>query len=177
MTKSVLIVYAHPSPNRSRVNRQLSEAARGLECVEQRDLYELYPDQHIDVAVEQQMLRQAKALVFQFPIYWYSAPALLKEWQDNVLASGFAHGEGERVLDGKDFMLAVTTGGSTGAYAEGEAHGAPLLSYLKPLEQTARFCGMKLKEPFIIQGVGSMTEACIQASTETFRERLMALGE
>lgn len=175
MSKSVLIIYAHPTPYRSKVNRYLFEAATALDFVTGQDLYELYPNLHVDVAVEQHMLRRHDVLVFQFPLYWYSAPALLKEWMDTVLARGVAHGPGERVLEGKQFMLAVTTGGSSNAYVDGEPHGAPLSAYLAPLEQAARFCGMEVVRPFVIQGAAGVSDDDVRSFRTKFQKRLTDL--
>lgn len=175
MPNSILVIYAHPSPNKSKVNRHLFGAVNDCDFAYGQDLYEQYPDLHVDVAVEQQLLRQHDALVFQFPLYWYSAPALLKEWCDNVLTSGFAHGDGERVLKGKPFMLAVTTGGSPEAYAEDKAHGAPLDTYLAPFLQTARFCGMELLDPFVVQGVGALDDGDVGKIKLRYQRRLEEL--
>ena len=65
---------------------------RDVDGVELRDLYELYPDFYIDVAAEQEALGRSDVIVLQHPFYWYSTPAMLKEWQDLVLEHGFAYG-------------------------------------------------------------------------------------
>ncbi len=81
----ILILYAHSTSHLSRANRRLSEAAASLPNVLVHDLYEMYPDFHIDVAHEQAVLADADLLVFQHPIQWYSMPSLLKEWVYVVL--------------------------------------------------------------------------------------------
>ncbi len=176
MPSSTLIVYAHPSPHKSRVNRHLFQAATSLDFVTGRDLYECYPHFYVDIAVEQQLLRQYEVIVFQFPLYWYSAPALLKEWVDTVLTRGFSYGEGERALKNKSFMLAVTTGGGVEAYNEEGLHGAALTSYLAPLEQTARFCDMKIEKPFIVQGAGDLTRKEVNAIEKQYQKHLSEIG-
>lgn len=176
MPKSTLILYAHPSPNKSRVNSALYSAAKSLDFVTGRDLYECYPNLYIDVAVEQHLLRQHEVIVFQFPLYWYSAPALLKEWIDTVLKRGFSHGEGEQALAGKSFMLAVSAGGGEAAYNEGERHGAALLSYLAPFQQTARFCDMQVEKPFIVQGASDLTSLQIKTVAKQYQHHLSELG-
>ena len=85
MPRRVLILYAHPMPRKSRANRALAEAVRGLEGVTFHDLYEAYPDFFIDVAREKALLVEHDVIVLQHPFYWYSAPALVKEWLDLVL--------------------------------------------------------------------------------------------
>ena len=96
----ILILYAHPTHRRSKVNRRLIEAARTVPNVLVHDLYETYPDFYIDVEYEQRMLADADLVVFQHPIQWYSMPALLKEWVDLVLELGWAYGSGGTALKG-----------------------------------------------------------------------------
>ncbi|TNE64265.1 MAG: hypothetical protein EP335_07300 [Alphaproteobacteria bacterium] len=177
MTKRILLVFAHPAPRRSRYNSRLLREAARLDHVAIRDLYELYPDMHINVTAEQAALRAADAIVFQFPIYWFSAPAVLKEWQDCVLTKGFAFGRGGTVLEGKKCMLAVSTGGGLGSYDRTGPHGAPLETYLKPFEQTALFCGMRLADTFVTQGVGDLDDAALAAAAARYTRRLMEFAE
>src|SRR5688572_10508134 len=89
---AVLVLYCHPMPHRSRVNRALLDAIRGVAGVTVHDLYETYPDFALDIAWEQLLLARHRVVVFQHPFYWYSTPALLKEWQDQVLTFGWAYG-------------------------------------------------------------------------------------
>ena len=177
MAKSILIIYAHPSPKRSKLNQHMFEKVTKSGLIAGRDLYELYPNMHIDVSAEQEALRRADAVVFQFPLYWYSSPAILKEWIDTVLKSGFSHGSGERALDRKPFMIAVSTGSEDTAYTEEGVHKTFLRDYLLPLEQTARFCGMKVFKPFIVQGVSEMAQLDIESIPERYQRRLTEFGE
>jgi hypothetical protein len=64
------------------------------EAVDISDLYEEYPDFYINVKREQQLLIEHDIIVFQHPFYWYSSPAILKQWEDLVLEFGFAYGPG-----------------------------------------------------------------------------------
>ena len=91
---SVLVLYAHPAPHKSRINRRLATAAREVDGITFRDLYELYPDFVIDVEEEQKLLKEHDVIVWQHPFYWYSAPSLVKEYLDLVLTYGWAYGEG-----------------------------------------------------------------------------------
>ena len=68
--RRVLVLFAHPVLERSRVNRRLLEALRGLDNVTIRDLYELYPTLAIDVKAEQAELLARDVIVFQHPFYW-----------------------------------------------------------------------------------------------------------
>ena len=112
----ILIVFAHPAIRRSRVNRRLVEAVRGLDGVTVNDLYEAYPELDIEVDREQRLLEKHDIVVLQHPFYWYSTPAILKEWQDLVLEHGWAYGRDGHALEGKLLLNAITTGGGEEAY-------------------------------------------------------------
>ncbi len=89
-TESLLVLFAHPAFHKSRVNRVLTRFVKETEGVTFHDLYEAYPDFHIDVAREQALLVRHDVIVFHHPFFWYSTPAILKEWQDLVLEHGWA---------------------------------------------------------------------------------------
>ncbi len=172
----VLVVMAHPALERSRANRALLRAAQAAPGVEVRDLYELYPDFAIDVAAEQAALREADAVVLQYPIYWYAPPALLKEWLDVVWLHGFAYGRGGDALKGKRLLVACTTGGGPEAYDPKGMHGYPIEMFLKAMHQTAVLCGMGWERPFILHGAAVKTPAALAAEAERFRKRLCTLS-
>ncbi|GAA5188646.1 NAD(P)H-dependent oxidoreductase [Ferrimonas gelatinilytica] len=140
--KSVLILLAHPSPHRSEVNIALAQSLAEMDAVTLVDLYREYPTLEIDVDREQQRLRQHDIIVFLHPLYWYSAPAILKEWQDLVLEYGFAYGSSGLALKGKWFLNIISAGGKAEAYqAEGYNHYT-LAQLMRPFEMTATLCHM-----------------------------------
>jgi glutathione-regulated potassium-efflux system ancillary protein KefG len=146
----VLILFAHPAIQKSRVNRRLASAVQELPNVTFHDLYEEYPDLEIDVPREQKLLREHDVLVFQHPFYWYSTPAIMKEWCDLVLEYGFAYGEGGTALEGKTWVHALTTGGMSEAYAPDGINRYTIAQFLTPLEQTANLCGIHFLPPFVV---------------------------
>ena len=160
---NILILFAHPMPHASRVNGALAAAARDLPNVIVNDLYETYPDFHIDVAREQALLEAADLIVFQHPIRWYGMPALLKEWVDVVLEAGWAYGKDATALKGKGFLLAVTTGGAADTYHENGPHRYPFADFLPPFRQTAQFCGMRWLPPLILHGAHQAPQEAIDA--------------
>ncbi len=146
-----LIVYhVHPGQRFSRANAAMTKAASGLEDITFVDLYADYPRHDIDVEKEQARLLDHDVILFQFPLYWYSTPSLLKEWQDLVLQHGFAYGhEGDKLV-GKTLMLAITAGGSDDAYTANGYQHYPIRAFLTPLEQTARLCRMAFSTPYVL---------------------------
>src|SRR5690348_12822689 len=89
-----LVIAGHPAPDRSRLNAAMTDAVRDLPHVTIRELARLYPDGVIDVPAEQQLVRDSTVIVWQFPIHWYSLPALLKKWLDEVMLRDFAYDSG-----------------------------------------------------------------------------------
>ncbi|WP_209262334.1 NAD(P)H-dependent oxidoreductase [Thiorhodococcus minor] len=148
--RPILVLYAHPSPDRSEVNRHLAEAAGRTPGVTLLDLYGEYPDYGIDVDREQARLLEHEVIIFLHPLYWYSTPAILKEWQDLVLEHGFAYGTEGTALHGKLFFSALTAGGPELAYRAEGFHHFSIRELLNPLEQTAHLCGMVYLPPFAL---------------------------
>ncbi len=170
---NIALIYAHPYAEQSLANRELLAAIGDLPFVTQRSLYDLYPDFDIDVDAEQRALAEADLIVLQHPVYWYSTPALLKLWIDDVLALGWAYGEGGTALVGKSMQWVVTTGGDFRAYAPDGPHGHPFEVFVAPLRQTARFCGMHWLEPLIVHDAHADREHVAEAG-QRYRERLLA---
>ena len=144
------MIFAHPVLERSRVNVRLLSAVTGLDGVTVHDLYEEYPTFHIDVEREQALLVEHDVIVFQHPFYWYSTPALLKEWQDLVLEHGWAYGAGGTHLRGKVTFNAITTGGPGTSYRAEGYNRFTVRQLLAPWEQTAHLCGMRYLAPFVV---------------------------
>ena len=149
MTK-VLLYYAHPGHQVSRANKKLFEVASqvaGVTCV---DLYAEYPRFDIDVNAEQARLLDHDIVVFQCPLFWYSTPAIIKEWQDLVLEQGFAYGHDGTALSGKVMLMALTAAGPEEAYSEQGYQHFDLRTFLSPLEQTAGLCKMRFAAPYVL---------------------------
>jgi glutathione-regulated potassium-efflux system ancillary protein KefG len=154
--RRVLVLFAHPVLERSRVNRRLVDAIRGLPEVTIHDIYEAYPTMAIDVAREQELLQGHDVIVFQHPFYWYSTPAILKEWQDMVLEHGWAYGPGGTALRGKITLNAISTGGPASAYRADGYNRFTVRQLLAPWEQTANLCGMRFLAPFVVHAALSV---------------------
>jgi glutathione-regulated potassium-efflux system ancillary protein KefG len=146
----VLVLLAHPVLERSRVNARLIAGARTVEGVTVHDLYDAYPTLEIDVPREQELLLAHDVVVFQHPFYWYSVPAILKEWQDLVLEHGWAYGKDGKALRGKVTLNAVTTGGPAAAYRRDGANRFTVRELLAPWDGTAHLCGMRFLAPFVV---------------------------
>ena len=169
---TIALIFAHPYAERSLANRELLSAVDDLAFVDRRPLYDLYPDFDIDIEAEQQHLAAVDLIVLQHPIYWYSTPALLKLWIDEVLALGWAYGDGTHALAGKQLQWVVTTGADFKAYAPDGPHGHPFEVFTAPMRQTALFCGMDWLEPIVVHD-SHADQAAVAAMGRRYRQRLL----
>ena len=177
VARRILILFAHPALQKSRVNRVLVQGVQALDGVTLHDLYQVYPDFYIDVEREQSLLTSHNIIAFHYPFLWFSTPALLKEWMDLVLEHDWAYGRNGNALRGKKHLNVITTGAGEASYCgRGDSHFT-IRDLLAPLEQTARLCGMVHLPPFVIHGTHEMTETVIRQYADDYRRTLEALRD
>ena len=148
----ILILFAHPVYHKSRINQQIMDSVSDIEAVTINNLYDRYPDFHIDVHREQHLLLSHDIIIWHHPFYWYSAPSMIKEWIDLVLEHDFAYGRKGKSLKGKYIFNAITSGGSKEAYSSGGYNHFTIRQLLAPFEQTANLCSLTYLPPFVVHG-------------------------
>ena len=173
----VLILFAHPRYEESRTNQVLVKAIPRTEAITFHDLYELYPDFNIDVETEKQLLLEHDIVIWHHPLYWYSAPPLVKQWIDLVLEFKWAYGPGGDALKGKMAFNAVTSGGPREAYQQNSRNRFTLQEFLRPFEQTVRLCHMTYLPPFAVQGTHRLTESNLEQCGLEYRQILQRFTE
>ncbi|WP_439533641.1 NAD(P)H-dependent oxidoreductase [Polymorphobacter sp.] len=109
-----------------------------------------------DILAEQAKVAAADLIIFQFPLWWYSMPAIMKGWVDRVLSYKFAYGVGQWWDAGpfadKRAMLSITTGTPKGAYATDGRNG-DIERILWPLEAgVLAICGFQVLPSFVAYG-------------------------
>ena len=137
MQPKVLMILAHPDFEKSLANKHIKNKLVQENNVEIRHLNELYPNHKIDVQTEQEALKKADVIIFQYPLFWYSVPSILKEWIDSVFTYGFAFGKGNYQLEGKKIIVSFTTGSSSKDYPEDVVE-----KIVFPFKGLANFCKM-----------------------------------
>jgi NAD(P)H dehydrogenase (quinone) len=133
-----------------------------------------------DILAEQEKVLRADAVIFQYPLWWFSMPAMLRGWFERVYSFGFGYGlgvhsdtrwgdrYGEGRLTGKRAMLCVTTGGWAEHYSDRAING-PIEDLLYPVNHGLLFyAGFDVLPPFIAYRADSM-------STERYEETVVAL--
>jgi len=137
-----------------------------------------------DIAREQDKLRWADGVIFQFPLWWFSMPAILKGWVDRIYAYGFAYGVGEHsdqrwgqrygegAMAGKRAMLVVTTGGWESHYSPRGING-PMEDILFPIQHGILYYpGFDVLPPFVIYRTSRMDDARYAETCEALGRRL-----
>ena len=174
----LLVYYAHPGQRHSHANKAMLAEANGIDDIRVVDLYAEYPRFEIDVEREQRRLLDHSVILFQFPMFWYSTPSIIKEWQDLVLEYGFAYGSDGDNLKGKRMMLAITAAGPDDAYAPQGYQHYPIRTFLTPLEQTARLCNMASRRPtFCSRRCTHQTDGRLEQHLVGYRNLLEAIRD
>lgn len=132
-----------------------------------------------DIRGELDKLQLADLVIFSFPLYWFSVPAIMKGWFDRVLVSGICYG-GMRFyerggLKGKRAMLALTCGGKPHMLIEGGIHG-PIEAMLQPiLRGTLAYTGMSVLPAFIGHHVPYLKQEQREEILQQYRLHLRSL--
>jgi glutathione-regulated potassium-efflux system ancillary protein KefG len=174
---SILILFAHPALQKSRVNRQLIKYVREIEGVTFHDLYEEYPDFHISVSREQDLLIRNEIIVFHHPLFWFSVPAILKEWMDLVLEHTWAYGNKGKALRGKKLLSVISTGGRESLFRKDGFNRHTMAEFLVPIKQAASVCGMEYLPPFVVHGTHTIKKDEIARHGEDYRKIIRALRD
>ena len=170
-----LIIVTHPHIEDSLINKRwIEELEKYPELYTIHQLYKAYPDEHIDIRKEQQLIEQYDHIVFQFPLYWFSMPPLLKKWQDEVLTYGWAYGSksGYKV-GGKKVTLAISAGIDEREYAHNEKYKYTLKELLRPFELTFEYIHADFRPFFAYYGIElNSTTEWIERSVPLYRQFL-----
>ena len=175
--KNILILFAHPAIEKSRINNVLINSVKDIDGVTINDLYENYPDFYIDIVREQQLLQVHDIIIWHHPFYWYNAPALLKEWFDLVLQHGFAYGKNGNALEGKKALSVISTGGQQEVYSETGKNNYTINQFLVPFKQSAILCQMDYLPPFVVHGSHTINLKGINDYAEIYKRLLIDLRD
>ncbi len=120
------------------------------------------------------MLLDHDRIVLQFPFYWYSTSSLLKKWQDEVLSYGWAYGSGGYKLNGKEIIIATSTGGPEHAYVTGGYNKYSMSELLKPLQAMSNLVGTKFLIPYVFHKAMLVTDEELEAGAKAYVEHVLS---
>jgi len=176
MTRTLVLVF-HPDLARSRANAALAQAAATVPGVTVIDMQAAHPgglDMSRDGGAEAARLLAADRIVLQFPVQWYSAPPILKSWQNAVLTRMFYmnfEDEGRR-LAGTPLMIAATAGNVPEAYGPGGSNLFAMVDLFAPLQAMAHRCGLDWAEPFVLYRAIALSDEDLAAAGAAYAATL-----
>lgn len=133
-----------------------------------------------DIQAEIAKVAWCDLLILNFPVFWFSLPAMLKGWIDRVFVSGRFYG-GKRFYDqggmvGKRAMLSFTLGGQEHMFGPDAIHGEMDL-LLRPIQRGAlAYTGFTVLEPFIAWHVPYIAAEARAAILDDYRTQLAGLA-
>ena len=147
MTKT-LIIMSHPDVDQSTSQQFLLAAVKGEEQIQIRHLESILAkqeDNHFDKTIERAFLQEADKIIFQFPLYWYQCPSVMKQWMDEVLTLNLSQKDTK-----KEFGIVVTVGAKKDRYTAGGSVGFGIEELLRPYQALANQLGWNYQTPFVI---------------------------
>uniref|UniRef100_A0A4W5NTZ8 NAD(P)H quinone dehydrogenase 1 n=1 Tax=Hucho hucho TaxID=62062 RepID=A0A4W5NTZ8_9TELE len=130
-----------------------------------------------DITEEHRKLSEAEVVIFQFPMYWFTVPAILKGWMDRVLTLGFAYTSEKRYSQGifKKAMLSFTTGSHESMFSANGINGDMNVT-LWPLQNgILHYCGFQVLAPQIFWAPPHIPSEARCSMLEAWRTRLEGL--
>ena len=150
-----LVVVSHPEIEKSDTQQFLKASAASLSQVVWHHLDSRLP---FDVTAEQQAVTSADRLIFQFPLYWYMAPASLHQWLTDVWLKQFVYDARGGLLHGKSLGFVVTFSQPATAYQLGGSVGFSISQFLTPYAALAAKTGLTLLPPLTIAQFANQTD-------------------
>ncbi|UQS84461.1 NAD(P)H-dependent oxidoreductase [Apilactobacillus apisilvae] len=154
-----LVIVSHPEYDNSMTESFLNQCQNDIDSVDFLVLDHLTDNYQFNVEQEQQRLIKYDRILFQFPMYWYSSPALLKKYEDDVFTRRFTYANEDGKLKGKELGIITTIGEPLRNYTVGGSEGFSINELLKPYQALAFKAGMNFIKPFTVDQFAYMTNA------------------
>ena len=154
MTKTLIII-SHPDVTQSSSQQFLLASIKGEELIQIRHLESILAEQennHFDKRIERACLQDADRIIFQFPLYWYQCPSVMKQWMDEVLTLNLSQ------KAKKEFGIVVTVGAKQDRYTAGGSVGFGIEELLRPYQALANQLGWNYQTPFVVYQFQYLTE-------------------
>ncbi|PAF50452.1 NAD(P)H-dependent oxidoreductase [Helicobacter sp. 13S00477-4] len=166
-----LIILAHPNLKDSKINKTLIQSIKGVSNITLNDIYSTYPDGKINLTKEIELLKNSKHIIFQFPLYWFSTPSLLKEYQD-VVFSGILYSNEPKILSEKTFQIITSAGSPEEKYSLDGRNQKSLEDILLPISMSAKYLGMQTKDILCIFNAMGMTDELLKQAINKYQKAL-----
>ena len=163
-----LVILAHPDMENSRINKKWKEELEKYpDKITIHELYKEYPDWNINIEKEQELLSKHDNIIFEFPLYWYSSPPILKKWFDEVLSYNWAYGNEYR-LKGKNIGFAVSVGGPEQEYSKEGSVRFSMNEILVPFEATIKYIKANLIPHYFVFDTENLSDEKLSENAENY---------
>ena len=163
-----LVILAHPDMENSRINKRWKEElGKYPDKITIHELYKEYPDWNINIEKEQELLSKHDNIIFEFPLYWYSSPPILKKWFDEVLSYNWAYGNEYR-LKGKNIGFAVSVGGPEQEYSKEGSVRFSMNEILVPFEATIKYIKANLIPHYFVFDTENSSDEKLSENAENY---------
>ena len=134
-----------------------------------------------DVRAEQEKIIWCDVLIFQFPMWWFGMPAILKGWVDRTMTRGFAYASGRKydagMFKGRRAMVSATTGTAASLY-EPDGIDGDINHILWPIHNGIfRYLGFDVLPPNVAWMPGAVSPQDRNTYLEEYGDRLRNLNE
>ncbi|TPR18823.1 flavodoxin family protein [Apilactobacillus timberlakei] len=153
-----LVIVSHPEYDNSMTESFLNQCQNDIDEVDWLVLDHLTDNYEFDVDKEQKRLIKYDRILLQFPMYWYSSPALLKKYEDDIFTRSFTYANEDGKLKDKELGIITTLGEPLKNYTVGGSEGFSINEILKPYQALAFKAGMKFIKPFAVDQFAYMTD-------------------
>ena len=171
-----LIIVAHPDIRESVINKRwVEELKKYPELFDIHNIYDLYTDRNIDVEKEQHLIEAHDTILFQYPMYWFNCPPLLKKYMDDVFTHNWAYGSKGDKLKGMKFAIAVSTGIEKEELQPDGKYHVTLDCLLQPFKTMALFCQMEYKGHFTLDDTHNVTPGKLEKSAQEYVKFVRAI--
>jgi len=170
--KNTLVLFAHPYFEHSTTNVRLLECYDDLDNITFRDLYQDYPDFHIQPFRERKRIVEYDRIIFHFPIIWFGLPPLLKLWIDEVFDMRWISESGINILSGKDALIITSVGGRESNYTQEGKYGTGVEELLCGLKVSLHVNNINLKKIHIIYNADNLNQTDLDLLSQELAETL-----
>ena len=134
-----------------------------------------------DIEAEITKLEWCDLMLWQFPLWWFGLPAILKGWVDRVFVVGRVYGGGRvygtGVFRGKQALLSLTTGAPEETYRK-EGFNGDIAGILRPVHRgILQFVGFDVLAPQIVYGPVRMMAAQRELHLAAYVARLQGIAD
>lgn len=174
MNSQITILLSHPNLGNSIFNKYLTDINKNNVniCIHHLDICKI--KETFDLEAEKEILKNSKALVWQFPIYWYNCPSSLRDWQDQVL-SPIVY-SADNFLKGKKLRVVFTAGAAEAEYSRTGLNRYTAEEMLRPFEMTANASGLTWLKPLGFFGCGPETsEKAMESMADLYKKNLLEM--